>query len=159
MTLQAILDCAQASFDHYNENRYVWTNIRSHCEDLLCTNDLSRYQELCDRDVFDETGDENRRAEWEDLVKKCNPDIKDIDLNDYERQAYLRNEIEDESKDMRDKVIAYDQLKAFSLYLKDKPAESAAYHKFLVSICHFVHACNIVMTIISHHHSAGALQS
>ena len=36
---------------------------------------------------------------------------------------------------MRDKVIAYDQLKAYSLYLEDKPAELAAYHKFLVSIC------------------------
>ena len=87
MTLQAILDCAQASFDHYNEDRYVWMNIRSHCEDLLCTDDLSRYQELCDRDVFDEAGDENCRAEWEDLVKKCDPDDEDIDLNDYEGQA------------------------------------------------------------------------
>ncbi len=153
MTLQAILDCAQASFDHYDENRYVWTNIRSHCEDLLCNDDLSRYHELCDRDVFDEAGT------WEDLVKKCDHDIEDINLNDYKRQAYLHDEVEDESKDMRDKVIAYDQRKAFLLYLKDKPAELAAYHKFLVSICHFVHACNIVMTIILHHFSAGALQS
>ncbi len=135
MTLQAILDCAQASFDHYNENRYVWTNIGSHCEDLLCTNDLSRYQELCDRDIFDEAGAENRQAEWEDFVKKWDPDIEDTSLNDCKRQAYLRDKIEDDSKDMRNKVIAYDQLKAYSLYLKDKPAELAAYHKFLVSIC------------------------
>ncbi len=110
-------------------------------------------------DVFDEAGDENCRAEWEDLVKKCNPDDEDIDLNNYKRQAYLRDDIENKSKDMRVKVIAYDQLKAFSLYLKDKPAKLAAYHKFLVSLCHFVHACNIVTTIISHHHSVGALQS
>ena len=113
MTLQAILDCAQALFDHYDENRYVWTNIRSHCEDLLCTNDLSRYQELCDRDVFDEAGAENCQAEWEDLIKKCNPDIEYIGLNDYERQAYLPNKIEDESKDMHDKVIASDQQRFF----------------------------------------------
>jgi hypothetical protein len=137
----------------------VWTNIRGHCEELLCTDDLLRYQELCDRDVFDEAGNENCWAEWEDLFTKCNPDIEEIDLNDYECQAYLDDKVEDELKDMHDKVIAYDQLQAFLLYLKDKPAELAAYRKFLVSICHFVHACNIVMTIISHHHSAGALQS
>ncbi len=65
---------------------------------------------MCDRDVFDEAGAENCRAEWEDLVKKCGPNIEDIDLNDYERQAYLHDKIEDESKDMRDKVIFYDQL-------------------------------------------------
>ena len=133
--MQAVLDCAHASFDHYDENRHVWATIRSRCEDLICTDDLSRYQELCDRDVFDEAGAENRRAEWENLVEKWDPNFEDIDVNDYERQAYLRNEIEDELKDMRDKVIAYDQLKAYSLYLKDKPVELAAYHKFLVSIC------------------------
>jgi hypothetical protein len=113
----------------------MWATIRSHCEDLLCTDDLSRYQELCDRDVFDKAGAENRRAQWETLVEKWDPNSEDIDLNNYERQAYLRDEIEDKSKDMRDKVIAYDQLKAYSLYLKDKPVELAAYHKFLVSIC------------------------
>jgi hypothetical protein len=133
--LQAVLDCAHASFDHYDENRHVWANIRSHCKDLLCTNDLSRYQELCDRDIFDEAGAENRRAEWENLVEKWDPNSEDINVNDYKQQAYLRDEIEDESKDMRDKVIAYDQLKAYSLYLEHKPVELAAYHKFLVSIC------------------------
>ena len=85
MTLQAVLDCAQALFDHYDENRYVWTNIRSHCEDLLCTNDLSRYQELCDMDVFNKDGNENCQAEWENLVEKCNSDDEDIDVNNYER--------------------------------------------------------------------------
>ena len=60
---------------------------------------------------------------------------------------------------MRKRLIAYDQLKAYSLYLKDKPAELAAYHKFLVSIFSFVHAYFIVVVIISHHRSAGALQS
>ena len=133
--MQAVLDCAHASFDHYDENRHVWATIRSRCEYLLCTDDLSRYQELCGRDVFNEADAENCQAKWENLVKKWDPDSEDINVNDYERQAYLRNEIEDESKDMRDKVIAYDQLKAYSLYLKDKPVELAAYHKFLVSIC------------------------
>jgi len=56
-------------------------------------------------------------------------------------------------------LIAYHQLEAFSLYLKDKPAQSAAYHEFLVSIFSMVLACNFYsMIIISHYHSAGALQ-
>ena len=91
--------------------------------------------------------------------QKIDSNNEDIGSSDYKGQAYLRNDIEDKSKDMHEKVIAYDQLKAFSLYLKDKPAELAAYHKFLVSIYHFMHAYNIVMAIISHHHSVGALQS
>ena len=90
MTLQAILDCTQASFDHYDENRDVWVNIRSHCKDLLCTEDFWRYQELCDRDVFDEAVDENRQAEWENLLKKFDPDDEDIGSSDYEGQAHLK---------------------------------------------------------------------
>ncbi len=113
----------------------MWSTIRSHCEDLLCTDDLSRYQELCEGGVFNKNGNDDRRAEWENLVEKWDPDSEDIDVNNYERQAYLRDEIEDESKNMRDKVIAHDQLKVYSLYLEHKPVELAAYHKFLVSIC------------------------
>ncbi len=109
--------------------------------------------------MFDKAGDENCQAKWENLIKKFNLDNEDIGSSDYEGQAYLCDDIEDKMKDMHKKVIAYDQLKAFSLYLKDKPADLAAYHKFLVSIYHFVHAYNIVMTIISNHHSVGALQS
>ena len=40
---------------------------------------------------------------------------------------------------MRERVIAYDQVKAFSLYLKDKADLSAAYHEYLVSIYSFLH--------------------
>jgi len=134
--------------------------IRSHCEDLLGTEDFWRYQDLCDKLVFDEDGDDNRQSKWADLLKRFDPDNEDIGSSDYEGQAYIRDNIENKSKDMHDKVIAYDQLKAFSLYLEDKPAELAAYRKFLVSIFSFVLACIIiVMIIISHHHSVGALQS
>ena len=133
--MQAVLDCAHASFNHYNENQRVWSTIRDHCEVLLCTDDLSRYQELCYMDVFDKDGDDDRRTEWENLVKKCNSDDEDVDVNDYERQFSLRDEFEAKSKDMRDKILAYDQLKAYSLYVEHKPAELAAYRKFLVSIC------------------------
>jgi hypothetical protein len=60
---------------------------------------------------------------------------------------------------MRNKVRAYHQLEAYSLYLEDKPAELAAYRKFLVNIFSLVLVCIIIVVIkISHHHSAGALQ-
>jgi len=36
-------------------------------------------------------------------------------------------------------LIAYNQLKDFTLYLEDKPAQLAAYHEFLVSIYSFLH--------------------
>ncbi len=115
----------------------------------------------CDKLVFDEDCDEICQTKWEYLLQRFDPDDEDIGSSDYEEQAYLRNNIKNMSTDMRKKVIAYDQLKAFSLYLEDKPAELAAYRKFLVSIFSLVLACIsiiIVMIKISHHHSAGALQ-
>ena len=112
----------------------------------------------CDKLVFDEDCDEICQTKWEYLLQRFDPDDEDIGSSDYEEQAYLRNNFKNMSMDMRKKVIAYDQLKAFSLYLEDKPAELAAYRKFLVSIYYFVHAYIIVVTIISHHHSVGALQ-
>ena len=153
--LQAILKCAQASFDHYDENRNVWMMVRDHYKDLLGAEDLSRYQELCDK----HNDDKNRQAGWSDLLEKFYLEDKDIGSSDYEGQANLRDDFKNKSKDMHEKVIAYDHLKAFSLYLKNMPAELAAYRKFLVSIYCFVHAYIIVVTIISHHHSVGSLQS
>ena len=75
----------------------------------------------------------------EKFLDKCDPDGKYVGSSDYEGQADLRNAIEKEVKVMCERVIAYDQLNAFSLYLKDKPAQSAAYHNFLVSIYSFLH--------------------
>jgi hypothetical protein len=113
-----------------------------------------------DQKLFDKHNeDENRQTDWSDLLEKLYPEEEDIGSSDYEGQANLCDDFENKSKDMREKVIAYDQLKAFSLYLKDKSAELAAYRKFLVSIYCFVHAYIIVVTIISHHHSVGSLQS
>ncbi len=139
MTLQAILDCAEDSFGHYDENCNVWMTIRSHCEDLLGAEDFWRYQELCDKLVFDKDCEENRLTNWKNLLDKFDPDDKDIGSSDYEGQSDLRDDIENMSKDMSKKVIAYDQLKAFSLYLEDKADLSAAYHKFLVSIYSLLH--------------------
>ena len=56
-TLQAILDCADASFMHLELNRDVWLTVRTACEDLLSTEDYWRYRELNNRDVFN-NGDE-----------------------------------------------------------------------------------------------------
>ena len=157
--MQAVLDCAHALFHHYDENQYVWSTIRNHYEDLLCTEDLARYQELCNGEVFDKIGDDDRRTKWVDLVNKCNSEDEDINVSNYERQFSLQDEFEDKSKDMRDKIIAYDQLRAYSLYVEHKPAELAAYRKFLVSICFLCMHCNIVVTIVSYHYSVGVLQS
>ncbi len=129
--------------------------VRDHCKDLLCAEDLSWYQELCDK----HNDDENRQTDWSDLLEKFYPEDEDIGSSDYEGQANLCDDFENKLKDMHEKVIAYDQLKAFSLYLEEKPAELAAYRKFLVSIYYSLHAYIIVVTIISHHHSVGALQS
>ncbi len=137
--MQVILDCAGESFRRYDENRDVWMTIRGHCKGLLGEEDYFRYHELCDKDVFNYNVKENCLIEWKDILDKFDPDEEDIGSSDYEGQAYLRDDTENETKVMRERVIAYDQLKAFSLYLEDKPAQTAAYHEFLVSIYSFLH--------------------
>ncbi len=148
MTLQAILECAQASFEHNNENRDVWMTVRYHCKVLLGAEDLSQYQKLFDSITTTKIVRRTGRTFSRNFI----PRTKTLS------QATMSDDVENKSKDMREKVIAYDQLKAFSLYLKDKPAELAAYCKVLVSIYCFVHACIFFVTIISHHHSVGSLQ-
>ena len=113
--------------------------IRSHCKDLLGTEDYCRYYELCDRDVFKYKVEENHLSKWKEFLDKLDPDCEDVVSSNYESQANLRDAIQKEAKVMRERVIAYDQLKAFSLSLEDKPAQSAAYHDYLVSIYSFLH--------------------
>ena len=75
-------------------------------------------------------------------------------------QVFTKVDMENAELTHSKRLIAYHQLEAYSLYLEDKPAELAAYGKFLVSIFSLVLACIIIVMIkISHHHSAGALQS
>jgi hypothetical protein len=109
--------------------------VRSCCRDLLVPEELERYQELYERD-----DDENRQSEWGDLLGMFDPDDEDIGSSDNEGQSNLRDEIETNSKVMRERVIAYHQLKAFSLFLEDRPALTAGYREFLVSIF-FYGAC------------------
>jgi hypothetical protein len=127
----------------------MWLDIRNNCEGLLSADALTRYQELCKLEVFNRDGDDNR--DWENLIDKCNSDDEEIDIDDYERQISLRNDFENRSDDVRNKLIAYDQLRAWALYVKHKPVEMAAYRKFLVSICFLYMQCNIVVTILSHY--------
>ncbi len=101
---------------------------RAACEDLLGTEDFRRYQELSQTDGFDYNVKENHLIEWEAILKKFDPDDEDIGSSDQEGEIYR------DSKVMKEKVIAYHQLKAFSLFLEDKPALTAGYHEFLVSI-------------------------
>jgi len=145
MTLQAIPDCAYKSFSHYDENCDVWMTIRDHCNGLLGTEDYCRYHELCDREVFNYDVEDNHLREWKDFLDKFDPDYGDVGSSNYEGQAYLRDDIENEVKVMRERLIAYNQLKAFSLYLEDKPAQLAAYREFLASVfqwCLHVFYCN-----------------
>ena len=140
--MQAILDCADASYDRYDENRDVWTTIRGHCKGLLGEEDYYRYYELCEEEVFDfiYKVEDNRLIEWKNLLDRFNPEDEDVRSSDYEAEIAFRDDFEDNSKVMRERVIAYHQLEAFSLYLKDKPAQTAAYHEFLVSVL-FYGAC------------------
>ncbi len=129
----------------------MWSDIRNDWEGLLSADALTRYQELCEGGVFDRDGNDNRRADWKDLIDKCNSDDEEIDIDNYEQQISLQNDFEDKSDDVRDKLIAHDQLRAWSLYVEHKPVEMAAYCKFLVSIFFLCMQCNIVVTIVSHY--------
>ena len=137
MTLQAILNCAQVSFDHFELNCDVWLLVRTYCRGLLGSDELERYRELCEK-----SDDENRQSEWEELLEKFDPDDKFIDAGRYD----FVDDFEENAELTRKRLIAYHQLEAYSLYLEDKPAELAAYREFLVSVFSmvlaFIFYCN-----------------
>ena len=152
--MQAILNCAQASFEHYKLACDVWSLVRTEYQDLLSPDEFERYKEL----NGEYNDDENRQSEWADLLEKFDPDDKYVSV--YKGRYDIDDDSEEKAELTRKRLIAYHQLEAYSLYLEDKPAELAAYRKFLVSVFSMVLACIIIfMIIISHHHSAGALQS
>ena len=113
--------------------------MRSRCQDLLVPEELWRYQEL-----YEGNDDVNPQSEWESLLDMFYPDDEDIGSSDNEGQANLRDDLEIDSKVMREKTIAYHQLKAFSLYLEDKPNLTAAYRKFLVSCVYFLWCLHVL---------------
>jgi hypothetical protein len=156
--LQAIIDCAHASFEFYTENMSVWSEIREVCIGLLSADAFRKFQELCNLEVFDTNGDDNFRSEWETLIQKCDSDDEEIDLDDYERQIGLQNDFEERSEDVCDQLIALDQLKVWSLYIEHKPVEKAAYCKFLVSIFFLCMQYDIIVTSSHIIYSTGAIQ-
>jgi hypothetical protein len=127
--------------------------------DLLSADAFGKFQELCDLYVFDTEGDENCREDWESLIDKCDSEDEEIDVNDYERQIGDQNDFEERSIDERARRIAFDQLKAWSIYVEDKPLAKAAYHNFLVSIV-LLFACNCDIVVVLSHiiSSTGAIQ-
>ena len=94
--------------------------------------------------LYERNDDENRQSEWESLLGMFDPDDEDIGSSDNEGQANLRDDIEIDSKVMKERIIAYHQLKAFSLYLEDKPNLTAAYRKFLVSCVYFLWCLHVL---------------
>ena len=132
-------------------------HIRNTCERLLTAKDLYRYQ-----DLHDGPDDENHQSEWREILQSFSPDDEDIRSSDNEGQSNLRDEIQTNSKVMRERVMAFHQLKAFSLFLEDRPALKAGYREFLVSkyiLLWCLHVLFIGMIIISHFHPAVGLQS
>ena len=136
----------------------VWSDIREVCVGLLSADAFERYQELCELDVFNKHGNENRWSDWETFIAKCNSNDEEIDIDDYERQIALRNNFEDRSNDVRNKLIRYDQLRAWELYVEHKPVKMAAYRKFLVSIFFLCMQCDIVVTLSHIIYSTGTIQ-
>ncbi len=99
----------------------MWLEIREVCIDLLSADAFGKFQELCDLYVFDTEGDENCRDDWGSLIEKCDSEDEEIELNDYERRIGIQNDFEERSNDERARRIAFDQLKAWSVYVEDKP--------------------------------------
>ena len=93
VTLQAILDCAHASFDCFDVNRDEWMMVRTACKDLLGAGDFDRYREL-----YDEDDDKNCQTEWSELLKKFDPNNEDVRSSDFEGQANLRDDFKNNSK-------------------------------------------------------------
>ncbi len=117
MTLQAILDCAKTSFDHFELNCNAWSLVRTYCQSLLGSEELKRYKEL-----YDESNDDkNRQSEWADLLEKFDPDDKYVSA--YEGRYDIDDDSEEKAELTRKRLITYHQLEAYSLYLEDKPAE------------------------------------
>ena len=94
--------------------------------------------------MYKRDDDENRQSEWEILLRMFDPGDVDVGLSDNKGRANLHDDIEIDSKTMREKTIAYHQLKAFSLYLEDKPNLTAAYCKFLVSCVYFLWCLHVL---------------
>ncbi len=105
--------------------------MRSYCQGLLGSEELYRYQELYD----ERNADENRQSDWANLLKEFDPEDKFVSV--YESRYDIDDDYEEKEKLTHGRLIAYDQLKGSSLFIKDTPDLLAAYHDYLVSIFFF----------------------
>ncbi len=95
MTLQAILNCAQVSFDHFEHNCDVWSLVRTYCRGLLGSEELERY-----REIYDERNDDkNRQSKRADLLEKFDPEDKFISV--YESRYDIDDDYEEKEELMR----------------------------------------------------------
>ena len=107
--------------------------MRDYCKDLLGAEELERY-----RQVYDESNDgESHQSEWEEFLKQFYPDDEYVSV--HEGRYDIDDDYEEKAELTCKRLIAYHQLKAYSLYLEDKPAELAAYREFLVSVYSLLH--------------------
>ena len=102
--------------------------MRDHCRGLLGSEELDRNQEIYD----EKNDDENRQSDWAELLEKFDPEDEFVSV--YESRYNIDDDYEKKGELTRKRLIAYHQLEAYSLYLKDKHAELAAYREFLVSV-------------------------
>ena len=148
MTLRAILDCADASFDHYILNHLEWQEVRDACKELLHPDGLKEYERLLQEWPFDE----DNRKDWVRLLAKFNgkdEEYRDISMSDHEGMSEYHAEYAEFAEEARNKRIAFHQLQAWSEYLAkgETPVEAAGYNRFLVSV---VFACFMCSRQISH---------
>ena len=135
MTLRAILDCADASFDHYILNHLEWQEVRDACEELLHPDGLEGYERHLQEWPFDE----DNREDWVRLLAKFNgedEEHRDISMSDHEGMSEYHAEYAEFAEEARNKRIAFHQLQAWSEYLAkgETPVEAAGYNRFLVSV-------------------------
>ena len=76
--MQVILNCTQASFDHFELNCDAWSLVRSYCRGLLGSEELERYSEIYDK----RNDDKNRQSDWADLLEKFDPEDEFVSVNE-----------------------------------------------------------------------------
>ena len=126
MTLQAILNCADASFDHYELNCETWMLVRTWCKDLLDPEELERYQAL-----YEGNNDRNLQSEWETLLDKFYNSDEDVGSSDNGGQANLRDDIKIDSKTMREKNHSVSSAKSLFPVPQGQACSDSSLSRFL----------------------------
>ncbi len=73
--------------------------------------------------MYERGDDENCQSDWERLLEKFYPDDEFIDANRYE----INDDSEEKETLTREGIVTRHQLKAFTLYLEGKPAQTSSW--------------------------------